>query len=76
MMFAGAGIALYAACTPGAIVARVACGGIGVAGLLMAFIFSIASLRTFMRLSPPWSQRTAHDLSFEVKPGSHHRRKP
>jgi hypothetical protein len=55
----GAGIGFYAAFATdsGPVWSRIACGGIGLIGLLLAFIFIIGSVQGFMRLTSRRSQR-------------------
>jgi hypothetical protein len=48
-MLTGAGVAIYAAVTPGAVWSRVACGIIGLIGLLLALIFAAGSVQGLKR---------------------------
>ena len=59
LMLAGTGIGFYAAFATdsGPVWSRIACGGIGLIGLLLAFIFIVGSVQGFMRLTPRSSQR-------------------
>jgi uncharacterized membrane protein len=58
-MLVGTAIGFYAAfaADSGPVWSRIACGGIGFIGLLLAFIFIIGSVQGFMRLTTRWSQR-------------------
>jgi cytochrome c biogenesis protein CcdA len=58
-MLAGTGIGFYGAfdTDSGPAWSRIACVGIGLIGLLLAFIFIIGSVQGFMRLTTRWSQR-------------------